>query len=67
MAVSLFGKWQLPGHVNFDWLSASRPFTKYNGEKIYLKDQHMFFNNQDLANICRVIFSLWQRVKVLNR
>ena len=64
MAVSLFGKWQLPGHVNFDWLSASRPFTKYNGEKIYLKDQHMFFNNQDGQHLSSHIFAV-QRVKKL--
>ena len=58
MAVSLFSKCQLPGHLNFDWLSASRPFTKYNGEKIYSKDQHMFFNNQDGQYLSSHIFAV---------
>ena len=58
MAVSLFGKWQLPGHLNFDWLSACRPFTKYNGEKVYSKEQHMFFIQQDGRYLLRRIFAL---------
>ena len=58
MAVSLFGKWQLPGHLNFDWLCASRALPKYIGEEVDSKEHHMKFIHKDARFLSSDILAL---------
>ena len=64
MAVPLFGM-AIPGHLNFDkLLSASRAIPKYNGEKVYSTEHHIFLSRWPLS--VKQYFSAGS-VKVLNR